>query len=510
MAAVSLERKRALLSVTDKSRLTELGRALSQHGYELVASGGTAAVLRADGIPVAEVSELTGYPEIFGGRVKTLHPIVHGGILGPTREGFSETSDLGIAPIDMVVVNLYQFDAAVAAGSDAAATVEKIDIGGPALLRSAAKNFQRVTVVPDPAWYDELLSELEAGGETSLDFRRRTAAAAFRLTERYNESIATWLEALAETRPGLPLRYGENPHQGASLLLPAAGPDQPPLSAIGLTQHGGKELSYNNIVDLIAGIKLVGDFSDPCCAVLKHTNPCGFGLGDGEIGLTRALNCDPVSAFGGVFVFNTRVGLAAAEILAKRFLEIIVAPGYTNEALARLTRKKNVRVLTMNQADFLARTRGRSRSWGQLTLRQDEDEGFPELATWRVAAGIGPDAATRTALEMVWKVCKHGKSNGIVLGNLTATLGMGFGQMSRVDSTELAVLKATNQDLALAGCVAASDGFFPFPDGVEKLVAAGARAIIAPGGSIRDDEVAARASELGVTLIFTGRRHFNH
>ncbi len=511
MAAVSLDRKRALLSVTDKTRLPELGRALVGHGYELIASGGTAARLRENDIPVSEVSELTGYPEIFGGRVKTLHPIIHGGILGPSREAFQETLELGIGPIDLVVVNLYQFAAAVAAGADEAATVEKIDIGGPTLLRSAAKNYQRVTVVPDPAWYDELLQELESGGgETSLAFRRRTAAATFRLAERYNEGIADWLEQVTETRPGQPLRYGENPHQGASLVLPPASAGEPALSAIGLTQQGGKELSYNNIVDLIAGLKLVGDFDEPCCAVLKHTNPCGFGLGQGVTALERALKCDPVSAFGGVFVFNREVDAATAEILAKRFLEIIVAPAFAADALARLTRKKNVRVLTVDLAEFLSRTRGRVRAWGQLQLRQDEDAGFPELAEWKVAAGSEPDAATRTALAMVWKVCKHGKSNGIVLGDLTATLGMGFGQMSRVDSTELAVLKAANQDLDLTGCVAASDGFFPFPDGMEKLAAAGARAIIAPGGSIRDDEVAARAAELGVTLILTGRRHFNH
>ncbi len=511
MAAVSVDQKKALLSVTDKTRLPELGRALIGHGFELIASGGTAALLREHDVPVTGVSELTGYPEIFGGRVKTLHPIVHGGILGPSREAFAETLELGIGPIELVVVNLYQFTDAVAAGADVAATVEKIDIGGPTLLRAAAKNFQRVTVVSDPAWYDDLLAELNAGsGETSLEFRRRMAAATFRLAERYNDAIANWLEGVADCRPGLPLRYGENPHQGASLLLPAATGGEPALSAIGLTQHGGKELSYNNIVDVIAGVKLVGDFSEPCCAVLKHTNPCGFGLGEGAVGLERALKCDPVSAFGGVFVFNAELDLAAAEILAGRFLEIIIAPGYSAEALARLTKKKNVRVLTVDFAEFLARTRGRSRSWGQLELRQDEDEGFPELAEWKVAAGEEPDAATRTALEMVWKVCKHGKSNGIVLGDLTATLGLGFGQMSRVDSTELAVLKAGLQDLDLTDCVAASDGFFPFPDGIEKLAAAGARAIIAPGGSIRDEEVSARAAELGVTLILTGRRHFNH
>jgi phosphoribosylaminoimidazolecarboxamide formyltransferase/IMP cyclohydrolase len=499
------------LSVTDKTGLAELGRALVGHGYELIASGGTAACLRENDIPVVGVGSLTGYPEIFGGRVKTLHPAVHGGILGPSLEAFAETAELGIFPIDLVVVNLYQFAAAVAAGADEAGTVEKIDIGGPTLLRAAAKNFKRVTVVGDPAHYPALLAELESGsGTTSLAFRRRLAADTFHRVEQYDRAIAAWFAEVTGERPGEHLRYGENPHQGASLLLPPPAAGEPALSAVGLVQHAGKELSYNNIVDLVAGLKLVGDFDAPCCAVLKHTNPCGFGLGAGVEGLERALRCDPVSAFGGVFAFNTTVDLPTADILAERFLEIIVAPGYTDEALARLTRKKNVRTLTVDLPRFLALTRVRSRAWGQLELRQDEDEGFPELDAWRVVAGPQPDAATRTALEMVWKVCKHGKSNGIVLGDLHSTLGMGFGQMSRVDSTELAVLKAGNQNLALGGCVAASDGFFPFPDGIEKLAAAGARAIIAPGGSIRDDEVAARAGELGVTLVLTDRRHFNH
>ena len=500
-------KRRALLSVTDKSRLTEIGRLLHGYGYELVASGGTAKHLRENDVPVTGVNELTGFPEIFSGRVKTLHPAIHGGLLGPTAESFAETVDLGIGPIDLVVVNLYQFKEAVAAGASEAETVEKIDIGGPSMLRSAAKNFSRVTVVSDPAYYDAFIAELEKGqGTTSLEFRKQMAGITFRLAADYNDAIASYFE----DGSGIPLRYGENPHQEAALHLPAPPVDQPPLAGIGLTQHGGKELSYNNIVDLVAAVKLVGDFDQPCCGILKHTNPCGFGLGEGVPGLERALKCDPVSAFGGVFAFNTRVDLATAEILAKRFLEIIVAPGYTDEALARLTKKKNVRVLTVEVDRFLAGTQGRSRAWGDLMLTQGEDEGFPELEEWNVVAGAEPDDTTRTALEMVWKVCKHGKSNAIVLGDMTATLGMGFGQMSRVDSTELAVMKAGNQDLDLKGCVAASDGFFPFPDGIEKLAAAGARAVIAPGGSIRDDEVAAAAEKLGVTLILTGRRHFNH
>jgi len=500
MAEVPVTKRRALLSVTDKEGLEKVGRALHGHGYELVASGGTAAFLREREIPVTGVSELTGFPEIFGGRVKTLHPVIHGGILGPDHEDFREVEKLNIAPIDVVVVNLYRFEEAVAAGVDEAATVEKIDIGGPTLLRAAAKNFSRVTVVSDPEFYSEFLTELDCHqGETSLDFRRRMAGAVFSRVTAYNQVITDWLGGGG----GIGLRYGENPHQGATLHLPSLG-------VVGLEQLGGKELSYNNLVDLVAAVKLVGDFDAACCGVLKHTNPCGFGLGEGVTGLERALKCDPVSAFGGVFAFNREIDEETAGILAKRFLEIIVAPSYSEAARVRLAKKKNVRVLTVDIPAFLQATRGRSRSWGIFELRQDEDEGFPELENWRVVAGEEPDTETRTALEMVWKVCKHGKSNGIVLGDNTATLGMGFGQMSRVDSTELAVFKAGNQNLDLKGCVAASDGFFPFPDGVEKLAAAGARAIIAPGGSIRDDEVTEAAGKLGVTLILTDRRHFNH
>jgi len=363
-------------------------------------------------------------------------------------------------------------------------------------------------VLSDPSWYPEFMEDIkEGGGATSAGFRLKMATATFRQVAVYDEVIANWLEGDSKA---VALRYGENPHQEAALHLPPVPAGEPALAAVGLTQHGGKELSYNNLVDLVAAVKLASDFADPSCAVIKHTNPCGFGLGAGVVGLERALKCDPVSAFGGVFAFNADVDLEAAEILAKRFLEIIVAPSYSAEALARLTRKKNVRVLSVDLDRFAETTRGRSRAWGDLVLRQDEDEGFPELAEAKLASGSEPDAETRTALEMAWKVCKHGKSNAIVVGDLTATLGVGFGQMSRVDSVELAVLKASNQGLDLQGAVAASDGFFPFPDGIQKLAAAGIRAIIAPGGSIRDNEVAAAAEELGVTLILTGRRHFNH
>ncbi len=503
--------KRALLSVTDKTNLENLALKLTDNGYQLVASGGTARFLREADIPVTGVSEITGYPEIFDGRVKTLHPVIHGGILGPSLDSFDETEELGIEPIDVVVVNLYNFSSALESGAGEPEMVGKIDIGGPALLRAGAKNFSRVTVLPDPCYYDEFIDELDQNkGQTTRTFRRRMAAAVFRMVEKYDNAIATWLEEETGTKGRIHLRYGENPHQDATLELPNSVAAETDLASVGLVQHGGKELSYNNIVDLVAAIKLVGDFNAPCCAILKHTNPCGFGLGQGTDGLQRALECDPVSAFGGVFSFNSEVDVATSEILAKRFLEIIVAPAYSEAALTRLTKKKNVRVLTVDIEKFLNSTRSKVRAWGSLVLRQDEDEEFPELDEWTVASGSEPDAIAKTALEMVWKICKHGKSNAIVLGSSHSALGMGFGQMSRVDSVELAIMKAGNQGLNLEGAIAASDGFFPFPDGIEKLAAAGIKTVIAPGGSIRDDEVAAAAQELGITLILTGRRHFNH
>ena len=511
MAEVPVTRtRRALLSVTDKRGLADVAEVLRAFDYELIASGGTAGHLRDKGFTVTEVSELTGYPEIFGGRVKTLHPAIHGGILGKQIDDFSEVQKLGIAPIDLVLVNLYRFEEAAAQQRDDSAVIEAIDIGGPGLLRAAAKNFDRVTVVPDPDWYGELIGELQAhGGETSREFRQKMAGLTFSRVARYNTAIADWFGASDDTAT-ISLRYGENPHLAARLELPPAAEGADELSPLGLALHGGKPLSYNNLVDLVAAVKLVCDFADPCCGVIKHTNPCGFGLGASAVALEQALVCDPVSAFGGVFAFNAEVDLAAAEVLNKRFLEIIAAPSFGDGVLDKLKKKKNVRILSFDRERFLDTTWGKTRSFGKLVLRQDEDQGFPELAEWNVAAGSEPDAATRTALEMAWKVCKHGKSNAIVIAGPTATLGVGFGQMSRVDSVRIAVTKAGDQGLDLTGSVAASDGFFPFPDGVEQLAAAGVKAVIAPGGSIRDEEVAAAARELGVTLVFSNRRHFNH
>jgi phosphoribosylaminoimidazolecarboxamide formyltransferase/IMP cyclohydrolase len=515
MASVPGLRRRALLSVTDKTDLEHVAQLLVSYDYELVASGGTARYLADHGLPVTEISAVSGFPEILGGRVKTLHPAIHGGILGQDDAAFREVAGLGIAPIDVVIVNLYRFEQTVAAGADTAAIVESIDIGGPALLRSAAKNFRRVTVLPDPVFYEEFLHELRAGdGRPREEFRRRMAGAAFARAAAYNRAIAAWFGGVGDELAGaplsIPLRYGENPHQKAWLELPHPGAGEGELAAVGLRQWGGKELSYNNLVDLIAALRLVCDFEESCCGIIKHTNPCGFALGEPAAALERALICDPVSAFGGVFAFTAPLDLRTAEVLHGRFLEIVAAPEFGAEALALLRKKKNVRLLTYDRDCFLPATEGRRRAFGRITLIQEEDLGFPEFDDWTVAAGAPPDATTAAALRMTWKVCKHGKSNAIVVGDAQGTLGVGFGQMSRVDSVRIAVSKAAEQGLDLRGAVAASDGFFPFPDGIARLHEAGIVAVAAPGGSIRDEEVAAAAAEMGLCLIFMSRRHFNH
>lgn len=498
--------RRALLSVSDKSHLGDVASLLTSYDFELLASGGTAKYLRDHGFTCTDVSEVTGFPEVFGGRVKTIHPHIHGGILAAERADFvtEQSQELGLLPIDVVVVNLYPFEQTLAGGGSEDELIEKIDIGGPAMLRAAAKNFRRVTLLSSPDQYEEFLHECRAGdGTPSLAFRRRCALAGFRRMADYNRAIAQWLGG--GTLEGQQLRYGENPHQQATLKV--AGGD---LSSAGLEQLGGKELSYNNLVDLIAAVKLVQDVDESACAVIKHTNPCGFGVGEPAQALERALICDPVSAFGGIFAFNREVDLATAEALAGRFLEVVVAPSFSDDARRRLLKKKNLRVMTCDLAAFAAATCGRARSWGRITLAQTEDEGFAELGEWRVVAGEEPAADVARDLKLAWAVCKHGKSNAIVLARDGATLGCGFGQMSRVDSVKLAISKAGDQGLDLEHCVAASDGFFPFPDGIEALREAGVTAVVAPGGSIRDDEVAARAAEIGITLILTGRRHFNH
>ncbi len=492
--------RRALLSLTDKTGLASFGRSLIERGYELLASGGTAAALREAGLAVTEVSEITGQPEILGGRVKTLHPAIHAGILAPDLQSLADTP---FRLIDLVVVNLYDFEGALARSESEDEWVENIDIGGPTLLRSAAKNFSRCVVLCGCDQYDAFLSEVDAhSGETTLDFRRACAARVFETTSRYDALISRGLFG-----GGRSLRYGENPHQRATWSV--GGAEE--LEELGLRLNGGKELSYNNLVDVVATLKLSADLPDHACAVIKHTNPCGVGLGDTPlVALEHALACDPVSAFGGIVAFSTPVDEAAAECLAKRFLEVVLAPNYTEGARAILGAKKKLRWLDVDLDRFLQATRGNERVWGRLHLRQDEDEGFPELEAWNLAAGPTPSPEDLAAADLAWRVAKHVKSNAVILAGPHGTIGIGAGQMSRVDSSRLAIDKARRSEASLEGCVAASDGFFPFADGIEALADAGVAVVVQPGGSIRDAEVVEAAQRRSVSLLLTGTRHFRH
>ncbi len=497
---------RAILSVTDKTGLVELGRELQRRGWEMLASGGTARVLREAGIEVIGVSEVTGQEEILSGRVKTLHPAIAAGILAPREEDLEGT---GFRTIDLVVVNLYDFAGALGRGEGEAGLVESVDIGGPTLLRAAAKNFERVTVLSDPRDYRAFLDELDAhGGTTGQDFRRRMAARTFQRCSDYDRLIAGGLFR----EDGIPLagqglRYGENPHQKAWWRVDG-GED---LRSVGLSRHGGKELSYNNIVDLVAALKLALDLPTEACAILKHTNPCGVGIGPTpSAALERAFAGDPVSAFGGIVAFRREVDGATAEALAGRFLEVVAAPSFDDEAVERLSKKKKLRWLSVDYDAFADATEGSERRWGRLVLDQDEDEGFPELERFQLVAGPTPSDEDLQAARLAWITAKHVKSNAVVLADATGTVGIGAGQMSRVDSCHLAVGKARDAGLRIEGCAAASDGFFPFADGLEVLAEAGAKLVIQPGGSIRDEEVVAAAEKLGVILLHTGTRHFRH
>jgi phosphoribosylaminoimidazolecarboxamide formyltransferase/IMP cyclohydrolase len=521
--------KRALVSVYDKSGLADFVRQLVESGIEIVSTGGTARLLREGGITVRDVSELTGWPEMLGGRVKTLHPKVHGGIL--FRRGDAgdrqQTAEHKIAPIDLVVVNLYPFEA-TAAKPDLTPEelIENIDIGGPTMVRSAAKNFESVAVVTDPADYAAVAAEIAARGEVSLAMRLELARKAFALTARYDGKIATELERLSADngsielgqRPALPtrlhlaftrrqeLRYGENPHQRAALYTPAG------TAASGLSaarQLQGKELSYNNLADLEAALSLAGEFWRPAAVIVKHNNPCGAAEQDTLVeAYTKALACDPVSAFGGVMAFNRPVDAATAEEVAKLFVECIIAPGYEPGALEKLAARKNLRLLQLPAGDAVWRDAEwelKRISGGVLVQEQDRHElaaGDLKVVTRRAPAREEIDA-----MLFGWKVCKYVKSNAIVFARAGQTVGVGAGQMSRVDSVKIAVMKA---QLPLAGSVVASDAFFPFPDGVEEAAKAGATAVIQPGGSVRDPDVIAAADRLGLAMVFCGVRHFRH
>ncbi len=526
--------RRALLSVTEKLGLVAFAQALASHAVELISTGGTAHILREAGLAVRDVAELTGFPEILDGRVKTLHPKVHGGILHvrDRREHQAAIETHGIEPIDMVVVNLYAFEKSTArADASFAELIENIDIGGPSMARSAAKNFADVAVVTDPSDYPALVAELSAGaGTLSRETRWKLARKAFALTAAYDTAIANALDRIGTTEPAqapvqfasagaeLPaairlnyprtasLRYGENPHQRAALYASGGG-----TGIAGARQLQGKELSFNNLVDLDACWELTREFADveeaadtAMVAIIKHTNPCGAATGATVLeAFTKALAADPVSAFGGVIGSSRIIDEEAEEEIAKLFVEAIAAPGFTPEALARLSAKKNLRLVEVAPADMPFVMKQVS---GGMLL-QDEDRARITAAELRVVTERAPTDKELRSLLFAWRVAKHVKSNAIVYARDGQTLGIGAGQMSRVDAARFGAIKAV---LPLFGCVAASDAFFPFPDGLEVVAEAGATAVVQPGGSVRDAEVIAAANCLGVAMVFTGVRHFRH
>ena len=510
--------RRALLSVSDKTGILELARFLVERGVELVSTGGTARLLAEAGLPVTEAGSLTGFGEFLDGRVKTLHPAIHAGLLARRDRGehLAELERREITPIDLLVVNLYPFEETLAAGAAFDACIEQIDIGGPAMIRAAAKNHAFVAVVVDPADYAGLMAALGEKGGTDLATRRRLARKAFARTAAYDAAIATWLagatgEFLPERLPvagrrASELRYGENPHQKAALY--AVGTPRP--GVVGARQLQGKALSYNNILDADAAFELVAEFADPALVIVKHNNPCGVAEGSDPLDVwRRALACDPVSAFGGIVAFNRPLEADLAEELAKIFLEVVIAPEIRPEAAAVLAARRNLRVL---ETGGLPEPESRTpllRSVAGGFLAQERDAGSVDAADLRRVTARAPTEAELRDLLFAWKVAKHVRSNAIVLARGRATVGIGAGQMSRVDAVEIAVRKAESQRGARP-CVVASDAFFPFPDGLVAAIEAGATAAIQPGGSVRDAEVIRAADEAGIAMLFTGMRHFRH
>ena len=517
MAAI----KRALISVSDKRKLADFAQALVAAGVELLSTGGTARALREAGLQVTDVSAYTGSPEIMDGRVKTLHPRVHGGLLmRDTDDDRAQLSSIGGAPIDLVVVNLYPFEQTVARGAPHDEVIENIDIGGPSMLRSAAKNHARVTVVVDPEDYAAVLSSLPESPEAAT--RARLAAKAFTHTAAYDGAIAGYLTGRESdgSRSAYPgtlslqferaygLRYGENPHQSGAFYVERNAPEGSLARADSLGA-GGKELSFNNLVDCDAALDAVREFEQPAAVVVKHTNPCGVATASTLAEAYRiAREADPVSAFGGIVALNRPVDAAAAAVLAETFLECIVAPSFDDEALALLRGKKALRLLaTRGWLGPTHRELTFKRVGGGLVAQDRDAAAAAELETATVATRRAPTAEERSALAFAWRVCKHVKSNAIVLAKDQRTVGVGAGQMSRVVSVEIAAKKAGD---AARGAVLASDAFFPFPDGVEAAAAAGVRAIIQPGGSKKDPEVIAACDAADIAMLFTSVRHFRH
>ena len=517
--------RRALISVSDKSGLVPFAQALAARGVEILSTGGSAAALRAAGVTVTEVSEHTGFPEILDGRVKTLVPQIHGGLLGrrDLPAHVAQMAQHGIAPIDLLAVNLYPFEATVARGASAEDCVENIDIGGPALIRAAAKNHDFVTVLTEPEQYAEVLAELEARGGTTLPLRRRLAGAAYARTAAYDAAIAAWFAQQRQEAfpPRLTiagslrqtLRYGENPHQQAAFYASGLRP-----GIATATQAQGKELSYNNLNDTDAAYECVAEFDAPTVVIVKHANPCGVASATSlAAAWDAAFRCDPVSPFGGIVALNRILDGAAAEKIAAIFTEVIIAPDADAEARAVLARKKNLRLLLAGGLPDPAAAGLTFRSLAGGFLAQSRDAGRVAAGDLKVVTKRAPTAAELEDLLFAFRVCKHVKSNAIVYAKGGATVGIGAGQPNRVDSARIAAWKSEEAAKAAGlpgrlteGSVVASDAFFPFADGLEAAVAAGATAVIQPGGSIRDAEVIAAADAAGVAMVFTGIRHFRH
>jgi phosphoribosylaminoimidazolecarboxamide formyltransferase/IMP cyclohydrolase len=515
---------RALISVSDKTGLVDLARALSARGVEIVSTGGTAAALAKAGVEVLDVAQLTEFPEMMDGRLKTLHPRVHGGLLAIRAEPAHQAAMIAhsIRPIDLLVVNLYPFEAALQRGAEFADMVENIDIGGPAMIRGAAKNHADVAVVVDVADYAALIAELAANdGGTTMKFRRALAQKAFARTAAYDSAISNWFAGeIGETQPewrafggklSVGLRYGENPHQGAAFYV---SPDSRPGVATARRVQG-KELSYNNINDTDAAYECVAEFAEPAVVIVKHANPCGVAVGATMAeAYEKALACDPVSAFGGVVALNRTLDADAARKIVEIFTEVIVAPDASAQAIEIVASKKNLRLLLAGALPDPKAAGLTVRSVAGGLLVQDRDNGTLDTAALKVVTQRAPSEAEMRDLRFAWRVCKHVKSNAIVYAKDGATVGVGAGQMSRVDSSRVAVRKA--EDAAKGGApltvgsVVASDAFFPFADGLMAAIEAGATAVIQPGGAQRDAEVIAAADAAGVAMVFTGMRHFRH
>ena len=518
--------KRALISVSDKTGVVDLGKALAGLNIEILSTGGTARLLVEHGVSVLEVSDYTGFPEMMGGRLKTLHPKIHGGLLGRPGIDDSAMDEHGIPPIGLVVVNLYPFEQTVAQpDSTLADAIENIDIGGPAMMRAAAKNYSAVSVVVDPADYGDVLENLRANkGMLSEQLRFDLAVKAFEHTARYDGAIANYLGVLDAQgeRSDFPrtlnlqfqraqvMRYGENPHQKAAFYKER---DFPEVSVASSRQLQGKELSFNNLADADAALECVKTFEEgPACVIVKHANPCGVALGESILdAYERAYRTDPTSAFGGIIAFNRSLDSKTAKtIIERQFVEVIVAPAVDNDALPTLTTKKNVRVLATGHWDACCLGGADYKHVAGGMLVQDRDVGLVQAHELKVVTQRSPNDRELRDLMFAWKVAKFVKSNAIVYCRNGATIGIGAGQMSRVYSAKIASIKAQDEGLELAGSVMASDAFFPFRDGVDSAAKAGITAVIQPGGSVRDEEVIAAAEEHGLAMVFTGMRHFRH